>query len=60
MKQERQAEALVLPSERREKKCERGAFIPYEYANKCRLNIIWGFKLKTLKDFFYVFKYHLI
>ena len=34
MKQERQAEALVLPSERREKKCERGAFIPYEYKIK--------------------------
>ena len=31
MKQERQAEALVLPSERREKKCERDVFIPYEY-----------------------------
>ena len=31
MKQKRQAEALVLPSERREKKCERSAFIPYEY-----------------------------
>ena len=34
MKQERQAEALVLPSEMREKKCERGAFIPYEYKIK--------------------------
>ena len=31
MKQERQVEGLVLPSERREKKCERSAFIPYEY-----------------------------
>ena len=34
MKQERQAETLVLPNERREKKCERGAFIPYKYKIK--------------------------